>query len=165
MFGHCLPGLARRGSDPRAGGRNHEARPGRRPCRGALLRPVSFQRRSEALGVGNSNVGRGFGLSSPDISQDLGVEDRLRKYKPFGASVDLAGWCMPVCGSGWCVAGMIRAAGASSSGHWLRDRRQARHGDDHETDQDGHDAKSTLDGYAVDFSDGSGSVRYGPSGT
>ena len=45
------------------------------------------------------------------------------------------------------------------------DRRQACHGDGHETDQDGHDAKSALDGHAVDFSDGSGRVRYGLSGT
>jgi hypothetical protein len=28
----------------------------------------------------------------------------------------------------------------------LQDRRQARHGDGHETDQDGHNAKSALDG-------------------
>jgi hypothetical protein len=36
---------------------------------------------------------------------------------------------------------------------------KARHGDGHETDKGGYDAKSALDGHAVDFSDGSGRVR------
>jgi hypothetical protein len=138
MAGYCLPVLVLQGSDLHAGGRN--------------------------LADGRSANHRA--VSSPlPYSPNLGCVIRVRKYKSCGASVDLAGLCMPVCGLGRPMPEIIGAAGVSSSGHRSSRRPSpSPHGDGHETDQDGHDAKSALDGHAVDFSDGSGRVRYGPSG-